>query len=126
MRDGQARGIQGGQQAGAKDLGQGELIEQVLARFLLPLSARLVDTAARHDEMDALQIRIVPYPRVHCDRGIEGLKSRKTPIKEILQLMRKEKWMFPADIELEYKIPEDSNAVAEVAKCVRFCKEALA
>jgi sugar phosphate isomerase/epimerase len=50
----------------------------------------------------------------------------KTPIKEILQLMRKEKWTFPADIELEYRIPEGSNSVAEVAKCVQFCKEALA
>ncbi len=50
----------------------------------------------------------------------------KTPIKEILQLMRKEKWTFPADIELEYKIPEGSNAVAEVAKCLQYCKEALA
>ena len=50
----------------------------------------------------------------------------KTPIKEVLQLMRKEKWTFPADIELEYKIPEGSNSVAEVAKCVQFCKEALA
>ena len=50
----------------------------------------------------------------------------KTPIKEVLQLMRKQKWTFPADIELEYKIPEGSNAVAEVGKCVRFCKEALA
>jgi sugar phosphate isomerase/epimerase len=50
----------------------------------------------------------------------------QTPIKEILQLIRKEKWTFPADIELEYKIPPDSNAVAEVAKCVQYCKEALA
>lgn len=50
----------------------------------------------------------------------------KTPIREVLQLVRKEKWTFPADIELEYKIPEGSNSVAEVAKCVRYCKEALA
>ena len=50
----------------------------------------------------------------------------KTPIKEVLQLMRKEKWTFPADIELEYKIPEGSNAVAEVARCLQYCKEALA
>ena len=50
----------------------------------------------------------------------------KTPIKEILQLMRKEKWTFPADIELEYKIPEGSDPVAEVAKCVQYCREALA
>ena len=40
--------------------------------------------------------------------------------------MRKEKWTFPADIELEYQVPEGSNAVAEVAKCVQFCKNALA
>lgn len=50
----------------------------------------------------------------------------QTPLKEILQLMKKEKWTFPADIEVEYKIPAGSNPVAEVAKCVRFCKEALA
>ena len=28
--------------------------------------------------------------------------------------------------QLEYKIPEGSDAVKEVAKCVRYCKEALA
>jgi len=49
----------------------------------------------------------------------------KTPIKEVLQLIRKEKWTFPADIELEYKVPQGSDAVAEVAKCVQYCKEAL-
>jgi sugar phosphate isomerase/epimerase len=50
----------------------------------------------------------------------------KTPIKEILQLMRKQKWTFPADIELEYKIPEGSDAVTEVGKCVQYCRAALA
>jgi sugar phosphate isomerase/epimerase len=50
----------------------------------------------------------------------------KTPIKEVLQLIRKEKWTFPADIELEYKVPEGSDPVAEVGKCVQYCKEALA
>jgi sugar phosphate isomerase/epimerase len=50
----------------------------------------------------------------------------KTPIKEVLQLMKKEKWTFPADIELEYGIPKGSDSVAEVAKCVQYCKEALA
>ena len=50
----------------------------------------------------------------------------KTPIKEILQLMKKEKWTFPGDIELEYQIPAGSSSVAEVAKCVQYCKDALA
>lgn len=50
----------------------------------------------------------------------------KTPIKEVLQLMRKEKWTFPADIELEYRVPAGSNPVAEVGKCFQYCKRALA
>jgi len=50
----------------------------------------------------------------------------ETPLKEILQLMRKNKWTFPADIELEYRIPEGSDAVTEVARCVQYCKNALA
>ncbi len=49
-----------------------------------------------------------------------------TQIKEILQLMKKEKYTFPASIELEYPVPEGSDAVKEVAKCVEFCKNALA
>lgn len=49
-----------------------------------------------------------------------------TPIKEILQAMRKNKWAFPASIELEYQIPEGSDAVKEVAKCLQYCRQALA
>jgi sugar phosphate isomerase/epimerase len=48
-----------------------------------------------------------------------------TPLKEILQLMRDESYKFMATIELEYTIPEGSNALAEVQKCIDFCKEAL-
>jgi len=49
-----------------------------------------------------------------------------TPIKEILNLLSKEKYKFPATVELEYKIPEDSNAVAEVRRCMEYCKKQLA
>ncbi len=48
-----------------------------------------------------------------------------TPIEEILQLMRTKKYKFPATVELEYKIPEGSDAVKEVAKCVEYCRKAL-
>jgi sugar phosphate isomerase/epimerase len=50
----------------------------------------------------------------------------ETPIKEVLLLLKKEKWPIYGDIELEYNIPQGSTAVAEVAKCVQYCKEALA
>ena len=48
-----------------------------------------------------------------------------TPIKDILQTMKKRAWKFPASVELEYPIPEGSNAVAETRKCVQFCTDAL-
>jgi len=49
-----------------------------------------------------------------------------TPLGLILQLMKRKKFAFPADIELEYAVPEGSDAVAEVKKCVEYCKNALA
>jgi sugar phosphate isomerase/epimerase len=49
-----------------------------------------------------------------------------TPIKEILQLMKREKYGFMATIEMEHPVPEGSNRMAELAKCVAYCKEALA
>lgn len=48
-----------------------------------------------------------------------------TPIKEVLTLMRKKKYKFPATIELEYDIPAGSDAVKEVIKCREYAKNAL-
>jgi len=49
-----------------------------------------------------------------------------TPIREILQAMKARAWKFPATVELEYPIPEGSDAVAETKKCVEYCRAALA
>jgi sugar phosphate isomerase/epimerase len=48
-----------------------------------------------------------------------------TPIKDILLLLKENRWPVYADIELEYPVPEGSDAVAEVKKCVEFCKNIL-
>jgi len=47
-------------------------------------------------------------------------------VAEILQYMKKIKATYPADIELEYRVPKGSDAVKEVARCLEFCKKALA
>ena len=39
--------------------------------------------------------------------------------------MKKEKYTFPASIEMEYQVPEGSDAVKEVGKCLDFCRAAL-
>jgi sugar phosphate isomerase/epimerase len=49
----------------------------------------------------------------------------ETPIKEILQLVKKNKWKIPASIEMEYTVPEGSDPVQEVRKCVEYCRAAL-
>lgn len=48
-----------------------------------------------------------------------------TPIKEVLQLMRDQKYKFPATAEMEYEVPAGSDAVKEVAKCLEYCRQAL-
>lgn len=49
-----------------------------------------------------------------------------TPLKEILQTVKKNAWTMPATIELEYEVPQGSDAVKEVARCLEYCKAALA
>jgi len=48
-----------------------------------------------------------------------------TPIKDVLVLMKKEGYKFPATIEQEYKIPAGSDAVKEVIKCREYARLAL-
>ncbi len=46
----------------------------------------------------------------------------ETPIREVLQLLRREQYPFPANIEYEY---QGTDAVIEVAKCLQFAKDIL-
>jgi hypothetical protein len=49
-----------------------------------------------------------------------------TPIKEVLQLIRDNKWPIQATIEFEYPIPQGSDRMTELKACVEFCRAALA
>jgi len=86
-------------------------------------------TAANFDAID--------YLEKHHDRIVSlHIKDRKrdqgdnlpfgegdTPIVQVLRLLRDRKWDIPAQIEYEYK-GEDTNK--EVARCLEYCKKALA
>lgn len=48
-----------------------------------------------------------------------------TPIADILNLIREKKWPIYCDIELEYEVPEGSNAVIETKKCYDYCMKML-
>ncbi|NVJ85656.1 MAG: sugar phosphate isomerase/epimerase [Algoriphagus sp.] len=49
-----------------------------------------------------------------------------TPIGDVLRMMQKNNYKFPATIELEYQIPEGSDPISEVQKCFEFCRKILA
>jgi len=47
----------------------------------------------------------------------------QTPIKEVLLLMKQNRYRFPANIEYEYK---GADTVEEIRKCLQYCKDILA
>lgn len=49
-----------------------------------------------------------------------------TPIGEVLRLLRDEGYPISAMIELEYSIPEDSDVLTEMARCVEYCRAEIA
>ena len=49
-----------------------------------------------------------------------------TPIVEVLRLIRDSKWNIQATIEFEYEVPPDSDRMIEIAKCIEYCRKALA
>jgi sugar phosphate isomerase/epimerase len=48
-----------------------------------------------------------------------------TPIKDVLQLLKKEKYGVPANIEYEYNARAAGDPVTEVARCYDYIKKAL-
>jgi sugar phosphate isomerase/epimerase len=76
-----------------------------------------------HDRIASFHLKDRTKPE-HCALNLPW-GTGETPIKEILQLVKKNKWRIPASIELEYNIPEGSDAVKEVRKCLDYCRRAL-
>jgi sugar phosphate isomerase/epimerase len=77
-----------------------------------------------HDRISSFHLK----DRTTPEHGAKNLPwgTGDTPIKELLQTVKKNKWTMPASIELEYEVPEGSDAVKETIKCFQYCKDALA
>jgi sugar phosphate isomerase/epimerase len=76
-----------------------------------------------HDRIASFHLKDRTTPE-HCALNLPW-GTGETPIKEILQLVKKNKWKIPASIEFEYAVPEGSDAVKEVRKCLDYCRAAL-
>jgi sugar phosphate isomerase/epimerase len=77
-----------------------------------------------HDRIASFHLK----DRTTPDHGAKNLPwgTGDTPLKQILQTVKKNRWTMPASIELEYEVPPGSDAVKEVARCLQFCRDALA
>jgi Xylose isomerase-like TIM barrel len=81
----------------------------------------------------------LPFIRQHHDRITHlHVKDRKmhdgpnvpfgqgdTPIREILQAIRDNKWPIPAMIEFEIPLPPGTDRTPELRKCLDYCKQCL-
>jgi sugar phosphate isomerase/epimerase len=76
-----------------------------------------------HDRIASFHLKDRTTPE-HCALNLPW-GTGETPIKDILQMVSRNKWKIPASIELEYDVPDGSDAVKEVRKCVEFCRTAL-
>lgn len=78
-----------------------------------------------HDRIASIHIKDKTGPKASEPNKNKPFGQGETPVVEILQLIQKNNWPITCDIELEYTIPENSNAVKEVSKCVDYCRSAL-
>jgi sugar phosphate isomerase/epimerase len=76
---------------------------------------------AKHDRITSMHLK----DRTADGKGNLAWGKGDTPIKDILMLVKNKKYKFPISIELEYEVPEGSDAVKEVAKCIEFAKNIL-
>jgi sugar phosphate isomerase/epimerase len=78
-----------------------------------------------HDRIASIHIKDKTGPKAAEPNQNRPFGKGETPVNEILQLVQKNKWPITCDIELEYTIPESSDAVKETVKCVNYCRAAL-
>lgn len=85
-------------------------------------------TAAGFDAVDFLRKNHEKIVCIHIKDRKKNLGENvplgegDTPIVEVLQMIRDNKWPIPANIEYEYK---GADTVAEVKRCIDYCKKAL-
>lgn len=90
-------------------------------------------TASNYDAVEFIKKHHAKITNLHVkdrkkDHGpnVAVWGTGDTPIKPVLQLLKKEKYPIPANLELEYPIPEGSDIITEAKKCFAYVKSCLA
>jgi len=90
-------------------------------------------TSANYDAVEFIKKHHARITNLHLkdkkrDHGpnVAPWGTGDTPIRGVMQLLKKEKYPFPANLEIEYQIPPDSDIIAEAKKCFAYVKSCLA
>ncbi|HET7696020.1 MAG TPA: TIM barrel protein [Vicinamibacterales bacterium] len=78
-----------------------------------------------HDRITHIHVKDRKKPTDGKDGANVPFGEGDTPIKEVLQLIRDNKYPIQATIEFEYPVPAGSDRMAEMAKALQYCKDAL-
>jgi sugar phosphate isomerase/epimerase len=78
-----------------------------------------------HERIPSIHIKDKTGPKSNPANTNMPFGEGETPIADILLLLKKEKWPINVDLELEYPIPEGSDAVKEVTKCIEYMRAIL-
>jgi sugar phosphate isomerase/epimerase len=78
-----------------------------------------------HKLIPSIHVKDKTGPKHATPNVNKPLGEGETPIKDVLLLIKKEKWPINVDLELEYEIPKDSNPVKEVTKCIEYMRAIL-
>jgi Sugar phosphate isomerases/epimerases len=78
-----------------------------------------------HDRMRSIHIKDKTGPTSNPAGFNMPFGKGETPIKDILLLLKKEKWPIEVDVELEYDVPAGSDPAKEVVKCIDYMRNIL-
>ena len=78
-----------------------------------------------HDQIPMIHIKDKTGPNHAEPNANRPFGEGETPIADVLLLLKKEQWPIDCFVELEYKIPENSDPVKEVTKCIDYMRNIL-
>ncbi len=78
-----------------------------------------------HDRIPMIHMKDKTGPNHLTPNTNKPFGQGETPIADILLLLKKEKWPIDVFVELEYNIPQDSDPVKEVVKCIEYMRNIL-
>jgi sugar phosphate isomerase/epimerase len=78
-----------------------------------------------HNKMRSIHIKDKTGPKNATPNMNKPFGQGETPIADVLLLLKKEKWPIHVDVELEYRIPEGSDAAKETKKCIDYMRNIL-